>query len=589
MVQRNSRAIQEIKARLSLVDIARRYVDLKRNGSRWVAPCPFHQETKPSFSINEEEGFYYCFGCQASGDLFDFYGQINGLDFRETLEQLAEEAGVSLEENPGVGYGSRKEPGQGMSRRRQLLKIHEIAAAHFTANLADDSGRECRDYMARRGISEEIARTFGLGWSRRDWQSLAEVLRRAGFSEAMGVEAALLGRSERGRVYDRFRGRLMFPIRSLSGNVIAFGGRIIADENEAKYINSSDSPLYRKGDHLYGLQQARKAIATGKPAMLTEGYMDVVSLHQFGYDSAVGVLGTAFTAEQVKRISGFTSHVELLFDGDRAGRKAALRACEMLLTRGLSCKVILFPEGEDIDSLLRTGGPEVFEKLRENAPDGLAFCVRTLRNMAPREAVDWAREFLRQVELPELTGRFASALSTGLGLAENELRERIMESRAARTLVLQKGSELAGKTHRPRTPVRTDPRDREIMTFAVRYPAALSRLRELGAHFVLRAAWARNLWKKLEDNPEADVVQLLDSREKNFWIRCRTGDVPPLNNEEGEFAAIRAMLDSLYLTTQSASVSAALRQGAGAGNFEADLEYLRALQETLERTHGEQH
>lgn len=153
----------------------------------------------------------------------------------------------------------------------------------------------------------------------------------AGFSESMGVEAALLGKSERGRAYDRFRGRLMFPIRSLSGNVIAFGGRIIANEDEAKYINSSDSQLYKKGEHLYGLQQARRAIATGKPAMLTEGYMDVVTLHQFGYSSAVGVLGTAFTPEQVKRISGFTSHVMLLFVGDGPGlprpRSVRARCC----------------------------------------------------------------------------------------------------------------------------------------------------------------------------------------------------------------------------------------------------------------------
>ena len=232
---RNARAIQEIKARLNLVDIARRYVDLKRNWPRWVAPCPFHQETKPSFSINEEEGFFYCFGCQASGDLFDFYGQINGLDFKETLEQLAEEAGVTLERGPQKHDG--QPAGQTMSKRRQLLKIHEIAAAHFTENLSGRDGAECRDYMARRGISEDVAKLFGLGWSRRDWQSLAEVLRRAGFSESMGVEAALLGKSERGRAYDRFRGRLMFPIRSLSGNVIAFGGRIIANEDEAKYTH----------------------------------------------------------------------------------------------------------------------------------------------------------------------------------------------------------------------------------------------------------------------------------------------------------------------------------------------------------------
>lgn len=584
MSQRNSRAIQEIKARLNLADIARRYVELRRNGPRWVAPCPFHQETKPSFSINEEEGFFYCFGCQASGDLFDFYGKINGLDFRETLEQLAEEAGVTLERMERGGQ-SEQDGGQNVSRRRQLLKIHEIAAAHFTGNLAGATGRECRDYMTRRGISEEIAATFGLGWSQREWQALADALRRAGFSEELGVEAALLGKSEKGRGYDRFRGRLMFPIRNLSGNVIAFGGRIIGNEDEAKYINSSDSVLYKKGDHLYGLQQARRAIATGKPAMLTEGYMDVVTLHQFGYGNAVGVLGTAFTPEQVKRISGFTSQVELLFDGDRAGRKAAMRACEMLLPRGLSCKVILFPEGEDIDSLLRTQGAEVFELLRKNAHEGLAFCVRTLRDMAPREAVDWARDFLKQVELPELVSRFASALGNGLGLAESELRERVMESRAARSS--RDGMHPGGSYGESPPPVKTNPRDREIMTFAVRYPGALPRLQEMGAHLMLVSEWARELWKKLEAFPADEVVQQFDAREKNFWIRCRTGDVPPLDNEEGELSAIRTMLDTVHLTTQSASVSAALRQGAGAGDFEADLEYLRALQETLERTHGE--
>ena len=577
---RNARAIQEIKSRLNLVDIARRYVDLRRNGPRWVAPCPFHQETKPSFSINEEEGFFYCFGCQASGDLFDFYAQINGLDFRETLEQLAEEAGVTLERS---SKDENWTPDRGTSRKRQLLKVHEIAAAHFMGNLAGESGRECRDYMARRGLSDEVVKAFGLGWSRRDWQALADTLRRAGFEESLGVEAALLGKSERGRAYDRFRGRLMFPIRSLTGGVIAFGGRIIADEDEAKYINSSDSPLYRKGDHLYGLQQARRTIATGKSAMLTEGYMDVVTLHQFGYTNAVGVLGTAFTPEQVKRLSGFTSHVELLFDGDRAGRKAALRACEMLLTRGLSCKVLLFPEGEDIDSLLRTQGTGVFESLRSSAPEGMAFCVQTLRDMAPREAVEWAREFLRQVELPELVSRFATTLSTGLGFSESELRERLAESRNARGLPRDAGGPASPPS------VRISPRDREIMTFAVRYPSSLSRLRDVGAHLVLDAAWARDLWTKLEDYPADEVAHCLDPREKRFWIRCRTGDVPPLDNEEGEFDAIRTMLDTLHLTAQSASVSAALRQGASAGNFEADLEYLRALQETLERTHGEQH
>lgn len=579
-------AVQQIKARINLVDVVRRYVELRHNGARWVAPCPFHQETKPSFSVNEEEGFFYCFGCQAAGDLFDFYGRINGLDFRETLEQLAEEAGIRLERFEAKGgQGGNRDAESG--KRRTLMRMHELAGAWFIGQLAGPEGAECRDYMTRRGISSEVAATFGLGFSPQSWQGLVDALRKAGFKDEEGVHGALLAKNEKtGRVYDRFRGRLMFPIRSLSGSIVAFGGRIIGSEDEAKYINSGDSPLYKKGEHLYGLQQARKAITTGKPAMLTEGYMDVVTLHQFGYTGAVGVLGTALTPEQVKRLAGFTGTVELLFDGDRAGRKAAMRAAEMFLVRGLGCKVVLFPEGEDIDSLLRTSGAQVFENLRAQAPEGLAFCIRVLGDMSPREAVEWARSFLARVEQPELLGRYATALALGLELAEHELREGMMTARARQTADPAPGA--AG--HNPKTPppaVKGRMGDREILTFAVRYPHELPRLKQAGAWFHLGEEWSRRLWDKMENNTPEDVFHVLDDREKTFWIRCRTGDAPPLNNAEGEFAAIVTMLEKMRLAAQSASVSAALRQGAGPADFETDLEYLRAMQETLERTHGE--
>ena len=407
-------AIRAIKERLNIVDIARRYVDLKRNGPRWVAPCPFHQETKPSFSVNEEQGLFYCFGCHASGDIFDFYGRINGLDFRDTLEQLAAEAGVSLDRGP-ADPKRREQEQRERSGRRQMIRMYELAAAQFAAALDSPEGEECRAYIQKRGLSDEIVQRFGLGWARRDWQSLATALHRAGFTARMAAEAGLLGISERSqRAYDRFRGRLMFPIKSLSNQIIAFGGRIIADEEEAKYINSADTPLYKKGEHLYGLAQSRRGITTKGQALLTEGYMDVLTLHQYGYDNAVGVLGTALTPDQIKRLSGFTSRVTLLFDGDRAGRKAALRSCEMLLTRGLACTVVLMPDGEDIDSLLRTQGPEAFEALLAHAPDGLRFCVDVLRALAPRETVEWARNFLSQVEVPELVSPYASRLATQL-------------------------------------------------------------------------------------------------------------------------------------------------------------------------------
>ena len=578
MSSRNTDAIQAIKARISIADLARRYVEVRPMGSRLVAPCPFHQETKPSFSINEEQGTFYCFGCQASGDIFDFYGRINGLDFRETLEQLAEEAGVQL-----ASYKPDPQAARHRSQKRDMLKMHELAAAHFARNLQDGRGKLCRDYIAERGISPEIQEKFGLGWSLDEWQALEGVLRRVGFGGEAAIECGLLARSSSGRPYDRFRNRLMFPIRNLSGQVVAFGGRILpalAGENDAKYINSSDSPIYKKGEHLYGLFQARPSITVKKSVMLTEGYMDVLTLHQFGYTQAVGVLGTALTPDQVKRLSGFSSNIELMFDGDGAGRKAALRSCEMLLVRGLSCRVVLFPDPHDIDSLLRAEGPEAFEALRREARDGMAFCLGVLRDMAPKDAVDWARSFLAQVEMPELFHRFASDLSAGLGLTEAELRGGVLERKNQRN--------AATSATPPAAPlVRGVSRDREIMTFAVRYPHRLPDLRDYGADLALVAPWARKLWTKLErychdHRPEA-VFSELDPKEKQFWVRCRDTDTgaPALDNENGELNAIQRMLDTLQTTSHTASVVAALRQGSA--DCEPQREYMRALKEARGR------
>lgn len=567
---KNTDVIQAIKSRISLADMARRYVELRSVGSRLVAPCPFHQETKPSFSINEEQGTFYCFGCQASGDIFDFYGRLNGLDFKETLAALAEEAGIQLD-----AYRTDPHARQQRSQKRDMLKMHELAASHFHSNLSSFGAAACRDYIAERGISPELVEKFGLGWSMDAWQDLGDTLRRAGFSLNAAVDCGLQSKSQGGRTFDRFRNRLMFPIRNLSGQTIAFGGRILpalAKDDDAKYINSSDSPIYKKGEHLFGLFQARPSIAVKKSAILTEGYMDVITLHQYGYTQAVGVLGTALTPEQIKRLSGFSSHLELMFDGDGAGRKAAFRSCEMLLARGLSCKVVLFPDDNDIDSMLHSYGADAVEELRAHAQDGIAFCVSVLRNMAPREAVEWARRFLSQVDMPELFHRFAAELSTGLGLSESDLRGGVLERRAS-------------SAPRP-TPARSAAphaisRDKEIMTFAVRYPHRLPDLQAAGADLALSAPWALKLWDKIAAYCSDLAFDELDPKEKIFWIRCRGEDAPPLDNEEGELNAIRQMLINLQKTSHMASVVAALRQGTA--SQETQREYMRALLEARGR------
>lgn len=567
-------AIRIIKERLSIVDIARRYVDLKPNGPRFVAPCPFHQETKPSFYVNPDKGLFYCFGCHESGDVLDFYNKINGLDFREGLEQLAAEAGLEIDSwnDDAIDNGAEKRK---IGEKQQILRMHDAACAHFIANLASPAGKECREYIKKRGISPEIQERFGLGWASMEWRSLAGALARQNFDPSLAHAAGLLGKSDNGSFYDRFRGRFMFPIKNLSNQIIAFGGRIIREADEAKYINSPDSPIYKKGEHLYGLAQARRGISAKGQALLTEGYMDVLTLHQYGYGNGVGVLGTALTEAQVKRLSGFTSRVALLFDGDGPGRKAALRSCEMFLCRGLSCVVVLMPEGEDIDSLLRSKGNAAFDKLLEKAPDGLRFCVNALKSLAPREAIDWARNFLSHIQIPELLSPYASTLSQRLGIAEDTLRES-----AAETARHSDNEQPAGQSLNL-----LNMRDMQIMIFVVRYPERLAELKELGANMALNSQRARQFWNILERWGPEDAVYHLDGRQKNFWFKHRGPDAPPLNNGDFELACLRGELAKFHESTQKNSLSTALAENRGASDFIRDMEYLRALQESLEKRH----
>ena len=573
-------AIRAIKERLNIVDIVRRYVELKRNGPRWVAPCPFHQETKPSFYVNEEQGSFICFGCHASGDIFEFYSKMNGLDFSETLAALAAEAHVVIDARGrrGPDAAEARKRREGQDKKQLMLRMHDYAASWFAQALNASSAAKCRAYVQERGLSSEIQQHFGLGWADSEWSSLCGALERAGFPLDIATEAGLLARSDKGRVYDRFRSRLIFPIRSLANHIIAFGGRIIEKkDDEAKYINSSDTPIYKKGEHLYGLAQARRGIRAQGRAMLTEGYMDVLTLHQFGYANAVGVLGTALTPDQVKRLSGFTSNLLMLFDGDGPGRKAALKACEMVLTRGLACRVVLLPEGDDIDSFLRTAGRDAFDRLQDEAPDGFAFCMAALRDQSPKDAIDWAHAFLKQISLPELASYYISRLAAQLQLSEKDLRQGFSDWHRHR------GRNSPGTGTAPSAQDSAQSRnERQILMFAVRYPDRLDDLRGIGADLALKSPRSLRFWAKLQKG--VNSVCELDEREKAFWTQCRREDTaPPMDSCERELDALKLYLNSWYLSVQKASVSAALRDRCGKDDFDEDLRYLQALQTTLEQ------
>ncbi len=514
----DNQVIQTLKQRVNIAEVVRRYVPLRQASGRHMGLCPFHQEKTASFSVNEAEGFYYCFGCQAGGDVLDFYMRINGLEFKEALTQLAEEAGIELKEfRPDPEYDERQKV------KKMCLDLHGKAQEYFRRNMNQVTGDTARAYLRKRGTSPEISQAFGLGASPEDWHGLMNHLVSCGFSPEQGVLSGLLSKNEKGNIYDRFRGRLIFPIQNLAGQVIAFGGRIIT-EGEPKYLNSSDTPIYKKGEHLYGLHQARQAMTRSKRAILTEGYMDVLSLVQFGYDDSCGVLGTALTQDQVKRLAGFCSRIDLIFDGDTAGRKAALRSAEMILHQGVGCRVLLMPEGEDVDSLLQKKGREGLEACFEAAADGLEYCLDTLREgSAPREIVAWANGFLGQLSDNALRAFYLPRLADGLGLSEADLRRfGGMRSPGPGSVpgsgAGQQAAPRAASGGRNRRAVGMDDvSDKKFIEFAILYPDYIAHLAKRGLHNYLTTEWAKSFWQQLFLHKFEDVYQNLCDEDKTFW------------------------------------------------------------------------
>ncbi|KAB1443781.1 DNA primase [Pseudodesulfovibrio senegalensis] len=578
-------AVEAVKARINIADIVRRYVDLKPVSGRWMGACPFHQETKPSMSVNEEEGFFYCFGCQASGDVIDFYQRINGLEFVEALEALALEAGIDIQHTAPDPQAAQKR-----QQKKLLLDMHDESRDFFCNCLGHAVGETARQYLERRGMTQEIIQAFQLGYSPDDWHGLDNFLRSKGRNPEDGVEAGLLSKNQKGNIYDRFRGRLIFPIKNLSGRVIAFGGRIITD-GEPKYLNSSDSPIYKKGEHLYGLDIARQSMTRTRRALLTEGYMDVLSLHQFGYTDACGVLGTALTKDQVKRLAGFCSRVDLVFDGDNAGRKAALKSSRMILLHGVACRVVLLPDGEDVDSLLQAKGRDGFDQCLEQASNGLDFCASYLQSQfSPREIMDWARNFLSELSDDSLRAYYLPRLAQGLGLAETEMR--MTAGAPSRT----------PQTHQPKVDARSiqpgqmplgkeDKDDRYFLKFPIQYPEYIPSLAQQGFEHVLSTDWARALWSKLyEDQPRVNMTRL-NENEKGFFIQCRedlchktlTGEKI---KQEWEHICTRIEKNKCKLT--KTRIKQALHQAQQTGDMQRANECLQALEEYIRRE-NEQH
>ncbi len=355
----SSRFLDEVRNRVGLAEAVGRRVRLIKKGREYHGLCPFHNEKTPSFTVNEDKGFYHCFGCGEHGSVFDFVMKTNNMSFPESVEQLANEVGLEIPvETP--------EERQRQMRAKNLFEVVEAATVHYEKLLYMPEGKDALNYLFNRGVNEASIKQFRIGFSANSSGSLKRALVREGISDQLMTEAGLLIQPDdpSRTPYDRFRGRVMFPITDRRGRVIAFGGRILGN-GEPKYLNSPETPLFHKGDSLYALSQAVEAARDNKTILVTEGYTDVIALHQAGFKHAVAPLGTALTENQIQILWKVVPEPILCFDGDNAGQKAALRAAERampLLKPGKSLRFIALPDGEDPDSLIKTKGIKAIEE-----------------------------------------------------------------------------------------------------------------------------------------------------------------------------------------------------------------------------------
>lgn len=381
--------IDDLKDRADLVRIIQPYAELKKKGANWMGCCPFHQEKTPSFSVSPSKGFYYCFGCQKSGTAFNFLMEMEGLSFMEAVKKVAEMTGVMLPEpvDDEQYERSKKKKEETKKLADQVIELNRIALEFWEAELKKKNAKAkaAREYLASRGISEEIQKAFRIGFSPDKWDALLNLLKETGADEKLIEQSGLVSvNEEKDRVFDRFRGRIMFPVLDINGDPVAFGARAMGSD-EPKYLNSPETAAYVKGRHLYGLFQSKDEIRKKKFAILVEGYLDLIALYQFGITNVAASLGTAFTPEQSKLLSRFTKKIVINYDGDPAGVAAARKAIAQLLPQDFDIKVLVLPDGKDPDDFVRENGTESYNEARGKAQPYLQFVLDSAvkgRNLA---------------------------------------------------------------------------------------------------------------------------------------------------------------------------------------------------------------
>src|SRR5215213_5713117 len=418
--------IDDLRRQADIVRVIQDYVSLKKKGANWMACCPFHQEKTPSFSVNPSKDIFYCFGCAKGGSVFNFVMEIERVSFPEAVRIVAEKANVPM---PAMVEDNKFEARKKESD--EVVELNSWALAWWEAQFAQDNkeARAAREYLEGRAITDETRKAFRLGYAPDSWDALSSHLKQRGATSAQIERSGLVVKKDAGGFYDRFRGRLIFPVMDAQGRAVAFGGRTLEPQGEPKYLNSPETAAYTKGRHLYGLNLSRDEIRRRKFVILVEGYLDLIIPFQAGVRNVVASLGTALTPEQAKLLGRFARKVVINYDGDRAGVQAAGRATETLLAEDFEVKVLVLPDNADPDEYIRRNGVEAYQELRGKALPHITFALnqavrdRNLHRPAEKaEAVEEVLPYVRAVRNPIQKREYFDIAMDALRVEERTLR-----------------------------------------------------------------------------------------------------------------------------------------------------------------------
>lgn len=438
--------VREVRERASILEVISDYVGLKKSGVNYLGLCPFHTEKTPSFNVNPSKGIYHCFGCGVGGDVVSFIMRIESMAFPEAVRFLARRVGVEIPDRPLTTAEKQR-----ADERENLYVLHEIAVRYYEKVLLEEKAGEAgRNYLQSRGVDGESARVYRLGFAPDSWDGLARYLERKSIPLEDAEKIGLLRKRERGGYYDGFRNRLLFPITDMHGRPIGFGGRVL-DDSMPKYLNSPESPIYRKSDVLFGLGTAKHAIREKGEAFIVEGYFDHLALFRAGFRNVVATCGTALTGSHLKLLKRFAGKALLLFDSDKAGKKATLRAMDLFLEEGFPASVVRMPPDEDPDTFLERYGVESFVKAVDEARPVFEFFFRDLCRMHEVGSVEGKVEILS-----ELTPRLAKIadqverdlyvreIARVLAIEENDVRRKMGKTAAPVSIGKARVKRVAG-------------------------------------------------------------------------------------------------------------------------------------------------